>query len=168
MELGALVCTPRAPRCLVCPLKEDCAARRDGLVDELPELAARPEPVRVLMGAVVIRRRDELLLYRRSRAELMRDLWEFPMGECLAGEEPREAAVREARQSYGIRVVPRGEIARIKHSIMNRRITLHAFEGDLTDPPGSGHEGEHRWVSRDELPSLPFSSMVLKVLARMT
>lgn len=167
MELGALVCTPRAPKCLLCPLGADCGARRDGLEEEIPELGSRPRPVPVLMGAVVVQRSKKLLLYRRSRAELLRDLWEFPMGECRPGEDPREAAVREARESYGIRVVPGEEVARVRHSIMNRRITLHAFDGALEHPPGSVRAGERRWVSREELPSLPFSSLVLKILARV-
>jgi A/G-specific adenine glycosylase len=167
MELGALVCAPRAPRCLVCPLREDCAARRDGLVDRLPEVGSRPEPVPVLMGAVVVRKEGKLLLYRRSRSELMRDLWEFPMGECRAGEGPREAAVREALESYGIRVVPGEEVARVKHSIMNRRITLRAFAGELAEPPRRDFAGERRWVEPGDLSSIPCSSMVLKVLARV-
>jgi A/G-specific adenine glycosylase len=167
MELGALVCTPRAPRCLVCPIREDCAARRQGLEERLPEVGARPRAVPVRMGGVVIRKRSKLLLYRRHGADLMRDLWEFPMGECRAGEEPREAAVREARDRYGVRVVPGEELARIRHSIMNRRITLHAFDAELSAPPDRTHPGERRWVSPEELSSLPFSSMVLKVLARV-
>lgn len=167
MELGALVCIPRSPRCLVCPLREDCAARRDGLVEQIPEIGSRPETVAVRMGAIVVENRRRLLLYRRKGGELMRDLWEFPMGECRPGEEPREAAVREARESYGIRVLAGEELACIRHRIMNRRITLHAFEGELEEPPGGDRARERRWVSRVELPSLPFSSMVLKVLARV-
>jgi A/G-specific adenine glycosylase len=164
MELGALVCLSQAPRCLVCPLRDDCAARREGIERELPELRPRPEPVEVVMGAAIIERRRKLLFYRRSRTTLMRDLWEFPMAECRAGEEPREALVREARERYGIEVEPEDELARVKHSIMNRRITLHAFSCRLAGALAGRRETEHRWVSREEVSRLPTSSLIRKIL----
>jgi A/G-specific adenine glycosylase len=128
MELGALLCTPRAPRCLLCPLKGECVAHRDGLQERLPEIPSRPKPTPVVMAAAVVERRKKLLLYRRTRTGPLKDLWELPLGECLDGEGPREAISREARATYGLSLEVGDEVARVKHSIMNRRITLHAFE----------------------------------------
>jgi A/G-specific adenine glycosylase len=164
MELGALVCVSQAPRCLVCPLRDECAARREGIERELPEHHPRPGPVEVVMGAAIIERRRKLLFYRRSRTTLMRDLWEFPMAECRAGEEPREALAREARERYGIEVKPEHELARVKHSIMNRRITLHAFSSRLARALAPRRETEHRWVRREEVSRLPTSSLIRKIL----
>jgi A/G-specific adenine glycosylase len=166
MELGALVCLPRNPRCLVCPLQEHCAARRDGLEDELPELAARPRPVAVAMGAGLVQRRRKLLLYRRADAGLMQDLWEFPMAECRSNEEPREALAREARERYGIRLQPGEHLARVRHSIMNRRITLDAFATRIEGALPSEHGREHRWVGREEVSKLATSSLIRKILAK--
>src|SRR5262249_25086797 len=45
MELGATVCTPRKPACPACPLRAECAAHAQGVVDELPESRARRAPV---------------------------------------------------------------------------------------------------------------------------
>ena len=163
MELGAMVCTPRAPRCLVCPVQVYCEARRDGVEEELPEIPARPKSVSVTMAAAVIEENGKLLMYRREADELMKDLWEFPSGECLDGEGPRAAVAREARERYGLDVEPGSELTRVKHSIMNRRIDLHAFEVDLRARPSEEH-GTFAWVDRGELSELPTSSMVKKIL----
>ena len=170
MELGALVCTPRAPRCLFCPLREECVANREGLQESLPELPARPKTTPVVMAAAIVEKRKKILLYRRTRMALLKDLWELPLGECRNGEDPREAVAREARATYGIALEVGEEVAQVKHSIMNRRITLHAFEAELaTSPAGSTAplEVEYRWVSRDKVSELAMSSMVRKVLEKI-
>ncbi len=164
MELGALVCTPRAPRCLRCPLREECVANRQGLQLRLPELATRPKSMAVVMAAAIVEKRDRILLYRRTRSALLKDLWELPLGECRIGEGPREALAREARGTYGIALEVGEEVARVKHSIMNRRITLHAFEAELAASPEPALEGEYRWVDRQGVSELAMSSMVRKVL----
>jgi A/G-specific adenine glycosylase len=166
MELGALVCTPRSPRCLICPLRVDCVANREGLQERLPELRARPKAIAVSMGAALVVEKGRLLFYRRTRTELLKDLWELPLGECARGESPREAIVREARETYGLAVHLGEELLRVKHTIMNRRITLHAFEAALEARPKAGVENEYRWVLRDRVRDLPISSMVRKVLER--
>jgi A/G-specific adenine glycosylase len=166
MELGALICAPRSPRCLVCPLRQECVARREGLQHRLPELRARAKTTPVLMGAAVVEENGRILFYRRTRTKLLRDFWELPVGECASGESPREAVAREASETYGIVLDVGAELARVKHSIMNRRITLHAFEAVLGGRSKPAVESDYRWVRRERVPELPVSSMVRKVLAK--
>ncbi len=167
MELGALVCTPRNPRCLLCPLREDCVANREGLQLRLPQLRARPKTTPVVMATAIVEERKKILFYRRTRTELLKDLWELPLGECREGEGPRDAVAREARGTYGIALEVGREVARVKHSIMNRRITLHAFEAGLRTRPTAALEDEYRWVGRDGISQLAMSSMVRKVLEKI-
>jgi A/G-specific adenine glycosylase len=166
MELGALVCTPRGPRCLVCPIQEDCKALEHGVQEELPELAARKASVPVVLTAAVIRRRGKVLMYQREDEELMRGLWEFPGGPCRTDEEPRGALVREARERYGLWLESGTELTRVKHNIMNRRITLHAFEARLTDGSSRGlrNKKSGAWIPPEKVAEYPVSSMTLKVL----
>ena len=80
MELGALVCTPAAPRCAECPLAADCAARRLGLQDAIPARTPPPEPMEVREAAVVVRRGERVLLLQRPAEGRWASLWEFPHG----------------------------------------------------------------------------------------
>jgi adenine-specific DNA glycosylase len=150
----------------VCPLREDCAAHREGLQEILPELAPRAKTEPVLMGAALVEEKGRILLYRRTRTKLLKDFWEPPIAECTAGESPREAVAREARETYGIALGVGEELARVKHSIMNRRITLHAYGAVLEANPKEGVESDYRWVKRDRIADLPMSSMVRKVLVK--
>jgi adenine-specific DNA glycosylase len=70
--------------------------------------------------------------------------------------------VREVRDKYGLDVEPRRELEKIRHSIMNRRITLHAYTAELMEPPRQ--TDQCCWVAQNELSDFPISSMVRKVL----
>ena len=169
MELGALVCTPRRPRCLFCPVRENCRALEHGVQEDLPELAARRASVPVVLTAAVIRRRGKVLMYRREDEELMRGLWELPGGSCRTGEEPRGALAREASERYGLRLEAGAEVTRVKHNIMNRRITLHAFEARLSEGSnrGLGSGKSRAWIPPEKVSEYPVSSMTLKVLREL-
>ena len=85
MELGALVCTPRAPRCEACPWAGDCEAREAGIQHTLPVPRPKKRPVPVSWTAVVATRgrgaRREVFLERRSVGALFAGLWMVPMVE---------------------------------------------------------------------------------------
>jgi A/G-specific adenine glycosylase len=81
MELGATICAPTQPRCLVCPLARDCAAARTGRQDELPVVAARKKaselPV-IARTVVWLEEAGEIVLARRRPDGLFGGLWELP------------------------------------------------------------------------------------------
>jgi A/G-specific adenine glycosylase len=91
MELGATVCTPRSPSCLLCPVAEGCAARAAGDPERYPRKAERPErPVERFVAALV--ETDEgIWLVRRPETGLLAGLWELPMVD--AGEPGGLAAL---------------------------------------------------------------------------
>jgi 8-oxo-dGTP pyrophosphatase MutT (NUDIX family) len=95
----------------------------------------------------------------------MKNMWEFPEAECGDGEDPRAALAREAQEKYGLDLTPGRELAKVKHSIMNRRIVLRAYAAKLERRPP--RIGKRKWVSPEELLNLPTSSMIHKVLGKL-
>jgi len=96
MELGALVCTPRTPRCLSCPLKARCAAFERGLQDAIPVRAVKADPPTTHHAAVVVRARgvdhEVFLVEQRPDRGLWARLWQAPTLESDA--PPTAAQVR--------------------------------------------------------------------------
>ena len=79
MDLGATVCTPRKPRCMICPWQEPCLARRQGIAEALPRKS--PKPFRPQKHAVVFwlaRPDGAILLQRRPEEGLLGGLMEVP------------------------------------------------------------------------------------------
>jgi A/G-specific adenine glycosylase len=159
MELGALVCTPTAPRCGECPLAADCIARRLGLQETIPAKAPPPSLTEVREAAVVIRRGPSVLLVQRPEsASRWANLWEFPHGPLAAGESHEEAAVRLAQEA-GFDVTLSPELLTLRHGITRFRITMACFEAEHAG--GEFRSSFYRqglWVAPDRLPDYPVSA----------
>jgi A/G-specific adenine glycosylase len=123
MELGALVCTPAAPRCDACPIAADCVARRAGLVDRLPERAPRRTPQRVSARAILVLDRQGVLGYRLGPEEPNAGQIDLPGGGVLASVDPADLAGVIARR-FGARVDVGSPVAAVRHAITCHRITL--------------------------------------------
>jgi A/G-specific adenine glycosylase len=127
MELGATVCTPRAPGCLACPLRGICAAQQKGMAEALPPSRKKTPSRTVHQVTVLIERRRRLLLLRRPAAGLWGGLWEPPTGELAAGERPDEGAARMVHHSTGLRLDSVELIREFDHVLTHRRMSFHAF-----------------------------------------
>jgi A/G-specific adenine glycosylase len=79
MELGSLVCTPRAPRCDDCPLREHCAAHDAGTQLDRPRTVPKKATPVYDVAIAVLRAPDgRVLVMRRPETGLLAGLWSFP------------------------------------------------------------------------------------------
>ncbi len=159
MELGALVCTPTAPRCGECPLADDCVARRLGLQETIPAKAPPPRITEVRESAVVVRRGARVLLVQRPEsASRWANLWEFPHGPLLGGETPVDAARRIARES-GLEVASGPELLTLRHGVTRFRITMVCFEAEYQGGEFRSSVYEQGcWLSPEQLVHYPVSA----------
>jgi len=129
MELGALVCSPRSPRCAECPAARFCVANRDGTQDRIPPPKRMKETIAVREVAVVIRDRGRVLLCRRpADATRWQNLWEVPHAELAESEDAADGAVRIAVELAGLRVRVTDELPEVRHTVTRHDIRMAAFE----------------------------------------
>jgi A/G-specific adenine glycosylase len=138
MELGATVCTPRAPQCGLCPLRRWCLLPGEG--------APRRQPRRrkVQMARAFILRSGRVYLTQREDDEpKMAGMWELPEF-CGEGRE----------------------LARLRHSITDTNYevrVLAAHAGALA----AAQRRRGRWVARDELAAIPLTGLARKALRKL-
>jgi A/G-specific adenine glycosylase len=130
MELGALVCTPVAPKCAACPLAGRCQARQLGLQETIPARPEPPEVVQVREAAVVVRRGPRVFLVQRPPEGRWAGLWEFPHDLVRPDETHEEAAGRLVPALTGLRARLGPELLTVRHGVTRFRITLVCFEAD--------------------------------------
>ncbi len=132
MELGATVCTPRAPRCAACPLTNQCAARQNGTQAERPSKKVKGAVALFDVGVAVLRdRRGRILLVRRPNAGLLAGMWELPARIAAPGEAPEDAALQAARRVVGrddVALQHDEPIATVRHPFSHRTEQYHAYE----------------------------------------
>ena len=87
MELGATVCTPKNPSCGDCPLRKDCAARKQGVQADYPVKPRKgPVPVRKRTAVVIADAAGRVLLVQNREGGLLKGLWELPSVEPGEGQ----------------------------------------------------------------------------------
>ncbi|WP_227396957.1 A/G-specific adenine glycosylase [Jeotgalibacillus aurantiacus] len=95
MELGAIVCTPTSPSCLLCPVQDHCEAFRQGTQRELPvKTKKKSSKVIELLTAIVQNEKGEVLVTQRPEQGLLANLWEFPSFEKLPESETAQQTVQ--------------------------------------------------------------------------
>lgn len=137
MELGAMICTPRAPRCEACPIAKFCRARALGIQNELPAKRVKRISERItLAAAVLLDAENRTMLVRASAkkanadsASLFSNLWQFPA--VVVRENARKGIAEELRRlfksksiSQNLRMKPLDEA---NHTVTFRRITLAPY-----------------------------------------
>jgi A/G-specific adenine glycosylase len=166
MELGALVCTPRAPKCLVCPLREHCRGLAAGEPEALPNKRKKSAPKPLAAVAALVARGERLLAVRRPPEGLLGGLWELPGGELARGEAPRAALERALAEALGLALAGVAPLGRVRHQFTHRTLTLHVFRAEAK-PGRIARRGfdAHRWVSRAAFARLGLSTLARKALA---
>jgi A/G-specific adenine glycosylase len=107
MDLGATICTPKRPSCLVCPVAAFCAARVEGTAAQLPIRAAKPErPLRLTLAYVALREDGSVLLRRRLESGLLGGMLEVPSTDWADALPRMEDALRTVPVRGDWRPVP--------------------------------------------------------------
>lgn len=160
MELGALICTPREPRCNQCSLTSQCVARKQNRIDSLPAVAPRPLVTPRRFVAFVIRRGDKVLVRQRPADVVNAHLWELPNLEVSNNDgDPGHAALRLFRHAP-TSIAP---VCSIRHSITRYRIRLDVFEARLGNSKSLKPEAG-RWFKRTRLRRLAFTGAHKKIV----
>jgi A/G-specific adenine glycosylase len=139
MELGATVCTPRAPQCLLCPVAIYCEGRKQGIAEILPESASKPDLVDVpLVSLVLVNPKGETLLLPPPKVKnpgsipdhiptLVANLWHFPT--ISSKKVPLETAREAWKEVNHGRKFPQESkpLQMVRHAVTFRRVTVHGF-----------------------------------------
>ncbi|MCX6633223.1 MAG: A/G-specific adenine glycosylase [Candidatus Solibacter sp.] len=143
MELGATVCLPRNPLCLVCPLATCCRARLEGTAAQLPVKLRKTAAVRLSGTLLVVRNRGRILLRQRDAgASRMAGFWDLPSPEDLPAAELGE------------------RIGEIRHTITHHHYSLEVCSATASLPDGEGF----RWFKIAQLAEIPVSTTARKAL----
>jgi A/G-specific adenine glycosylase len=174
MELGATLCTPRSPQCLLCPVAEFCEARKSGLVDVIPEKRNKREGVDVTLAALVLvdpKRRTLLLppppklkdklATTHDVAALLSRMWHFPTIQVREDAQGELRSFFEKAISPGKKFVAWLEaLPKVRHAVTYRNITVLPFRCEMATLPRVSHA---KVLPLDHLSDVPVSNLTRKV-----
>jgi len=173
MELGATLCTPKSPQCLLCPVAQFCEGRKQGIAEFLPEKRRKRATVQIILAAaVLVNGKGETVLLpppqnakEKASADhiptLVSRMWHFPTvsvtGEPAATLASFLGKTMPRVQTGKWRLVPAGKV---RHAVTYRAITLLPFLIEARKIPFL--QGAKQ-VPLNDISSLPVSNLTRKV-----
>jgi A/G-specific adenine glycosylase len=164
MELGALICTPTSPSCLLCPVREHCQAAEEGVQTELPIKTKKKKQRPVELAAAVLEdEKGRVLIRKRPEEGLLASLWEFPSVEVhLEFGSEKEQFRSDFSEQYGARILLGDMIGRVEHVFSHLIWNIHVFSGKLE--AGIEEQKNLRVVHLEELKDFAFPVSHQKIL----
>jgi A/G-specific adenine glycosylase len=180
MQLGQLVCLPRAPRCEICPLRRKCEANLLGAPEEFPEPRPRRASEVRFLAVAVFRRNGKVALVRGLDDGLLGDLWNFPAAFGRSRTHARAVLVQKLGSLFPVKVRLGRRMIALTHNITHRAIRADTYPAGLTRNgqetsgsfttqereeglPGDGWGNSLRWLSPAGFPRAAVSRLARKI-----
>ena len=165
MDLGATVCTPKRPSCMICPLKVQCDAHALGIAASLPVKSVKPDrPVRHGFAFIALSEDGQLLLRQRPDTGLLARMLEVPSTEWLDDPMPAQDAVQAAPVRADWWRVP----GTVVHTFTHFRLQMEIYRTVVpADAPLTfwADSNRCRWVARADLDGQALPSVMRKIIA---
>ncbi|MFJ7953800.1 A/G-specific adenine glycosylase [Lysinibacillus sp. NPDC096418] len=160
MELGALICTPTSPKCLLCPVRDYCMAFNEGEPEKLPVKSKKVKMKHLTYDVFVCEDTEgRILMEQRPKEGLLADMWQFPMIEQEAKGTLSTQAIFEA--NYNVHVNKQQELVAFKHVFSHLTWQLNSYYIQ-SEPSKSG-----QWFTREQIELLPMPVPMLKIWEKL-
>ncbi|MBA9028217.1 A/G-specific adenine glycosylase [Peribacillus huizhouensis] len=169
MELGALICTPGKPACLLCPVQEHCEAFKEGVQSELPIKIQKKKTRKVpLVAAILTNHNGEFLIHKRPSDGLLANLWEFPNFEIHTGLlAKRDFFNQELEELLGVTSELGELLVKIEHVFSHLVWNVDTFTGVISTEMDEDLMIKHqfKWVSEIDIEQYAFPVPHQKMMA---
>ncbi len=158
MDLGATICTPRNPKCALCPWNDRCRANKLGIAARLPR-KTKPanKPVRCAIAFALFNRKGELFLRQRPPEGLLGGMMEIPSSAWEERKPPKLAdVIKYAPVPTNWRLLPEP----VTHVFSHFKLNIQIAVGTTT------HAAKGWWVNPDKLDNEALPSVMLKIAHR--
>ncbi len=165
MELGALICLPRNPACLLCPVSDLCQAYAAGVQEIIPPPKKKIyKKVEAVVG--LIKNQDRYFIQQRPPSGLLAGLWEFPGGKRSRGESLETALKREIKEETGMDIVRAEPCVTVRHAYTQFQVKLHAYNCRVKAFPEKLNPRQ-RWATLKQMKKYPFPSGSIKIIRHL-
>ncbi len=162
MDLGATVCTPKSPRCVICPLMQGCRARKLGIAEELPRRAPKAlKPTRRGLAFVLANRDGAILLRKRPAKGLLGGMDEVPSSPWREGKLVLAEALKQAPVPANWKVLEGG----VRHTFTHFHLELAVARATATTSRLARLSPGSAWVEIDRMTERALPTVMRKVIA---
>jgi A/G-specific adenine glycosylase len=156
MELGALICTPTSPSCLLCPVRDHCQAFYEGVQQELPVKTKKVKTRDVQLATVILKdENNRVLIHKRPENGLLANLWEYPTVELHHPLRNDREQLKSLFNELNHLDVQLGQIlGQIQHVFSHLVWNIRVYSGTITAP--FPENDEWKYVTEEEMDNYAF------------
>ncbi|MBF0750425.1 MULTISPECIES: A/G-specific adenine glycosylase [Mammaliicoccus] len=158
MELGATICTPKKPICILCPVQKHCEAFAEGVVSELPVKKKKIKKKTIDYDVLYITNREGQILIRKRDTKLLNGMWEFPMFEQDTSIDAIEDELDSVITIENEPVIQTKHV--FTHMTWNMKVYKAYMQKENIKPP-------YKWMNKNEKDTLSFSTSMTKIFTQM-
>jgi A/G-specific adenine glycosylase len=162
MELGALICLPRNPKCEECPVRSTCIAFEKQIQHELPVKTKKTKQKKEKMAFLWIEMNEKILMQKSDSTGLLAGLWTLPRLRVEKDENIESVIAGYLTTHYQMELIGAEEIKTSMHVFTHKIWEMTLFR--ITFSQDHLRESENQWLSRDEIKKLALSKAVQKVM----
>ncbi len=160
MELGALVCTPRSPQCLICPVRRQCDAAAAGLQEQIPPPKKRKTNPLLRRWVFVIRRGNRYLMEQRPPTGRWAGMWQF----VTVDAGPHPPTEKTFFDRFAFTTASFQHTGTVRHALTHRLYEFDIYLCETTDPHAD-KAGE--WKTPGEIDRLPLPKPHVTIRRRL-
>ena len=161
MELGATVCTPKNPKCDMCPLNNRCESYLHQTQTQFPVKIPKPSKKEQEMGMAVVFWKDEVLVVKGDSEGLLANLWGFPRVALDTAAEPIAQIQSHLLEQFNVTGEYRGNVNGITHIFTHLKWKPTLFFIEVSDKIFIEFP-IIEWLSVANLDTLAFSTAMSK------
>lgn len=154
MELGALVCSPKSPKCDQCPVLELCGAGRKQTWDKFPVKSKKIKVKKRNLHFLIAIDKDNILIQKRTHQDIWKNLYQFPLAEVSTSKE----AKHYFKKQFSLTRVPQ-KIYDTQHKLTHQHLNIRFYltdEVDMQNPPNQ----ELKMIPIDTIENYPFPIVI--------
>jgi A/G-specific adenine glycosylase len=171
MELGALICLPKNPKCDLCPLKEECQAFSLSIQSQLPVKTKKIRNEKIQVAVGICRNRDKILI-TKTKTALLKNMWGFPIAEGKDKKSAREALQNQLKDYLLSDTADISEIGEAKHVFTHKTWLMTIYDIHIPDTVEEERSSDTEqeddfkkiWVKTNEIESYAIPTAFKKLL----
>ncbi|WP_053955336.1 A/G-specific adenine glycosylase [Inediibacterium massiliense] len=163
MELGAMICIPKNPKCIACPLFSQCMGRKLGVQHTLPIKNKKIKKREVNLEVALLWNENKFFIVKRSSQGLLANLWALPSVEREKNIEEGKTIILELEENYGMIVEKEKFLFQKEHIFThlkwNMKVYLYKLiKSSIVEYPENG------WIDKEEIEKYTFPTAFMKIL----
>jgi A/G-specific adenine glycosylase len=162
MELGATICIPRNPACLVCPVASHCIARETGKQNQIPPAKqAKASPIE-RRWVFCLSNGNRWLMEQRPATGRWASMWQFVTVEAPAARAPSLLSASQVSELTGVEAGDATKTIQFTHVLTHRRYEFSVYTCKAR-PAGRKAASNRKWMTTDEMAHVPMPRPHLQV-----